>query len=928
MGHVEARIALLLGMVWALSLPSMAAAQTGRGAIAGRLTDRATAEPIVSARVDALRDGRPLASTLSDQRGAYRLPDLPPGTYTVVISALGVETRRIGGIQVVAGRTAEASATLAVAAIELNPIVVTASRKSEKALDAPATVAVVGQQTVAERPTITPVDHLRETPGVDVFNSGVLSTNVVVRGFNNIFSGAVMALADHRIASLPSLRVNFLHFIPASDDDVERIEVVLGPASALYGPNTANGVIHVITRSPLDRQGTTVSLGGGNQSLLQATFRSAQRIGDHLGIKVSGQYLQAREAPYVDPTETRERAKFQGDSAAFFRQVLMNATGISGAEADRRIALIGVRDNDILRYSGELRADWRPDRQSTLVFQSGATDLARGIELTGLGGAQARNWVSSFAQVRFSRGRLFAQAYVNATDAGDTYLLPNGAPISDRSRMYVAQLQHGAQLGRETLTYGTDLIVTNPVTNGTIDGIYEDHDQTTETGAYLQSETTIGHRLNLVLAGRLDRSTAIPDLVFSPRAGLVFKPTPVHAFRLTYNRAFSTPTSINQFLDLGSPLPDDPRVAKLRPLGYNLLRIQGTGRTGFHFQQPGGGYAMVSPFVSGQVPADAASLWTAAVQAVANASTDLKQNPQLVSYLASLAPTASDIGTMWGFDSNSVVSLSSHPPADILRNRESVTNTMEVGYQGVFGRRLLVTADAWHKREQHMTTPLTLASPLLFLSPAQTLSYLATRLIPYFQAGGMPPDQAQVSASALAALLAPGLAQVPVGAIPAVEVDGQGAQLLMTYYNADDELRVYGADLAATYLLTDALSLHGTLSLVNKDVFQTERGTIGTVTLNAPRTKGTLSLTYRNETLGFDGEVRGRYTAGFPVTSDLYSGTVDPYALLDLDLGYAIPRTGAKVQLAVQNALDRPYRSFPGVPILGRMALLRLKYGF
>jgi len=936
MGHVEARIALLLGMVLSLWLPSPAAAQGGRGAIAGRLTDRATAEPIVNARVDAVRYSRPVASTLSDQRGAYRLPDLPAGTYTLVISALGVETRRIAGVEVVADRTAEVSVPLALVALELNPVVVTASRKSEKALDAPATVAVVDERTVAERPTITPVDHLRETPGVDVFNSGVLSMNVVVRGFNNIFSGAVMALADYRIASLPSLRVNYLHFIPASDDDVERIEVVLGPASALYGPNTANGVIHVITRSPLDRQGTTVTLGGGNRSLLQATFRSAQRIGDHFGIKVSGQYLQAREVPYEDPVEQAARENFRGSNSTFFRQDLMDATGISGAEADRRIALIGTRDHDILRQGGELRADWRPDSQSTVVLQGGVTDLAQGIELTGLGAAQARSWLSSYAQARFSRGRLFAQTYVNASDAGDTYLLRNGAPIRDRSRLYVAQLQHGVRLGPEGLTYGADLVVTNPITDSTIDGIYEDRDRTTELGGYLQSETRLGPRLNLVLAGRLDRSTAISDPVFSPRAGLVFKPTPAHAFRVTYNRAFSTPTSVNQFLDLGSPAP----IPDLARLGYSL-RVQGTGRTGFHFRQPGGGYVMVSPFTipPGQrVPVDGATIWATAVKLAAHQSADLGQYPQLVSYLAGLKPGAEIVWVDAGALARSH-SLSALDLPDIPRNRESVTSTFEAGYQGVWRGRLLVAADVWHKREQHMTTPLTRASPLLYVDSTQALPFLEANLMPYFQAAGMPPDQAREQAHAWAAQLAPGLGKIPVGAITASEVDARGrGQILVTYYNVDDVLKVYGADFAATYLLSDALSLHGTLSLVDKDVFKTEHLAL---TLNAPRTKGTLSVTYRNEALAFDAEVRGRYTTGFPVSSDVYNGTlcrpdlpqdaaepcVDMYTLLDFDLGYAIPRTGATVQLAVQNLLDHPYRSFPGVPTMGRMALLRVKYG-
>jgi outer membrane receptor for ferrienterochelin and colicins len=80
------------------------------------------------------------------------------------------------------------------------------------------------------------VDHLRSLAQVDVIQQGVQSTNVVVRGFNNIFSGALHTLTDHRVAGVPSLRVNIMSWVPSTDEDIERMELVFGPASALYGP--------------------------------------------------------------------------------------------------------------------------------------------------------------------------------------------------------------------------------------------------------------------------------------------------------------------------------------------------------------------------------------------------------------------------------------------------------------------------------------------------------------------------------------------------------------------------------------------------------------------------------------------------------------------------------------------------------------------
>ena len=138
-------------------------------------------------------------------------------------------------------------------------------------------------------------------PGVDIITEGIQSTNVLVRGFNNIFSGSLHALTDHRLAGVPSLRVNLLHFIPSTDEDIERMEVVLGPGSALYGPNTANGVLHIFTRSPLDSAstGTTVTLGGGERSVFPGVFpfllsRQQAPGGEALRTVLEGRRLEIR----------------------------------------------------------------------------------------------------------------------------------------------------------------------------------------------------------------------------------------------------------------------------------------------------------------------------------------------------------------------------------------------------------------------------------------------------------------------------------------------------------------------------------------------------------------------------------------------------------------------------------------------------------
>lgn len=931
-----------------LLLTAHAALAQDTGNLAGAVRDAGSGRPIPGVRVDAVTaDGHVAASTTTDARGAYRFTGLRAGSYTVVIKGQEEGADRKLDAVIGVGQTARVDAAIASGNVTLNPLVVSASKRSEKALEAPARVEVVNERDIAARPAVTAVDHLRSMPGIDVAQTGFGSANVVARGFNNIFSGALHALADYRLAAVPSLRVNFMQFVPSNNEDISRMEVVLGPGAALYGPNTADGILHIITKSPLEEQGTTFALGGGSRSALQGEFRTSHLLSPNFGFKLSGKYLRADDWHYTDPAEVAERAKFDSN-LAFYRADLMRASGISQAEADVRIARIGRRDDDLLRWGGEARADWRFTSNGTAVFAAGVSSVVNGIELNGLGAAQVKDWTYSYYQARANVGRLFGQVYMNRSNAGDTYLLRNGSPIVDRSNIVVAQLQHGMDLGtRQRFTYGGDATWTTPVTEGTINGFYEDRDGTREYGAYLQSETELSRQFDLVLAGRVDYHSALPDLVFSPRAALVFKPAEGHALRLTFNRAFSTPSSLNQFLDLGSPIPND----QLAQLGYSL-RVQGTGDTGFHFRDASGGYLARSPFTPAGaggpgtlLPANSATLMPLAVGVLAARAAQAGQPlpANLVAYLQGLHPTAAQVGLNFlNAVSGEVGSLSALNLPDISPIRESPTNTIEAGYKGILGNRLLVAADVYWSQKQDLVTPLTIQTPLLLLNGQQLGAYLVPR---FMQDLGYSQQQATALATQLiGSPTSPGLATIPVGVISSSEVNANGGQLLVTYVNVDENIDYWGSDLSLRVLLNQGWSLNASGSWVSEDRWQTQNA--GLVTLNAPRTKGSLSLAYDDgEGSGLSGEARMRYTSGFPVNSGVYIGLnciagasnsplaedcVSAYTLFDLNLGYRLPMRGRRttLQVSASNLFNEAYRPFPGTPNMRRTILARVRYDF
>ena len=532
--------------------------------------DAQTGEKLNDISITIMSQAGTSTEGVSDAAGMLEVADLAAGVYTIAASAPGYADKMMANVELVADGTTSVEIALSSEVIELDQVSVSASRRREKVLEAPASVSVVTASQIKDRVAPSVTEHLKSVRGVDVVNTGLGTSQVVVRGFNNVFSGSLLALVDNRIARVPSLRLNAYPLIPTPSEDIEQIEVVSGPGSALYGPNSANGVMHILTRSPFTSRGTTLSIGGGERSVMFGSLRHAGVINETLGYKLSVNGFRGD-----DWEEGRSTEDLQGVGKPIF---------------------------DTYKAGGEFRVDYKPNDDLTTIFNTGFTQ-STGLELTGLGAGQAKNWTYGYAQGRFIYKDLFAQAFWNRSDAGDTYTVRDGLLVVDNSDLYVGQLQHGYSLGeRQRFTYGADLLLTRPDTEGTINGSNEDNDNITEIGGYLQSETKLTSQLKLILAGRADSHNHLDDIVLSPRAALAFQPNDDNSLRLTYNRAFSTPTASNLFLDRLA-VPDayglGTNFEPILRFSPNIdIRAQGPGSdTGFTFKRDAAGRPLFrSPF--------------------------------------------------------------------------------------------------------------------------------------------------------------------------------------------------------------------------------------------------------------------------------------------------------------------------------------------
>ena len=868
------------------------------GTISGRVTAAESGTPLADARVQALApDGSAVASGYSDEQGRFRLANVGPGTYTVHVARLGYGEQRFAGVNVTAGSTTEVAVALSSVSVRLNPVVVSVGRHEQRALEAPASISVVDTREVEERPALAPTDHLRGMPGVDVVSTGLLQSNVVARGFNNVFSGALLMLTDYRYASVPSLRVNASYLIPVTNEDIGRMEVLLGPGAALYGPNSANGVLHIISRSPFDSPGTTFSVTGGERSVIRGALRHASVVGDQFAFKVSGQYMSGTDWPHVDPfeREARQEAIDAGANPATLR--------------------IGRRDPKVERWTGDVRMDFRPTAGTEIVASGGRAVAGKAVELTALGAAQANDWEYDYYQLRGRSGRLFAQAAINLSDAGDTYLLRTGQSIVDRSRLMLAQVQHGADLGaRQSFIYGIDLQRTEPRTEGTITGRNEDDDTIDEIGAYIHSETRLSPRFDFVAALRVDDHNRLDDPVWSPRAAIVFKPAPDQSFRLTYNRAFATPTSNNLFLDIIAAsslggLPFGVRAAGVPAGGFTFRRDCAGGVGGLCMRSPFPAFGPMAP-AQEYLPADATRYWPIVAQilyAQSGGQIDIRNVPQ---------PTAAQVGTVLRTLNVTTETFDPASPSDVRDvdpMRPTISNVLELGYKGLLGGRLLLAADVYYERKNDFVGPLIVETPNAFLDPASTAAYLASR--------GYP--------AAAAAQIAAAATMIPVGTVTPNSALTSDANLLLTYRNFG-ELELWGSDIAAEAILTDRVSATLTYSFVSDDFFPRSKvGGLSDVALNAPQHKGSVGVRYRDEPRGLMLGARGRHVASFPMNSGVYIGTVPAYTLFDASFAYRLPFASEMVMsLDALNLLNERHQEFIGAPQIGRLVLAKVQYTF
>jgi len=223
-------------LILLLCLAEFASAQSFN--LKGRITNSENGWPIQGVTVFISHN----YVAYSNAEGYYSITKLSAGKYQIKVSSLGYNSV---STEVEINSDDVKDFALTPSPIELDEVVVSTNRTENYLRNSPFAESIVGKEEIQTRSTMSLPDILQNEPGVSLLRDGIWGTEVSIRGLNRenvitMIDGSRIATSTDVAARLSLMNMN----------DVERVEVIKGASSSIYGSGATGGIVNIITKSP------------------------------------------------------------------------------------------------------------------------------------------------------------------------------------------------------------------------------------------------------------------------------------------------------------------------------------------------------------------------------------------------------------------------------------------------------------------------------------------------------------------------------------------------------------------------------------------------------------------------------------------------------------------------------------------------------
>lgn len=407
--------------------------------------------------------------------------------------------------------------------------VITASKASQNPLDAPNSTSIITAQDIRLSGITKIPELLRRLAGVEIMETTSAQTEASLRGFNQRLSNKVLVLVDGRSVYVDLIGATFWGLMSIGVEDIERIEVVRGPGSALYGADAFNGVINIITRQPGDGA-SGFNLGYGDLNASHGTIWTTGRDKD-TAYRVSAGYDYLPRWSREVPPDRADLHLATSDQDMSQRTLRLDATVMRKLTRNVTAEIQGgysYGSYEILSIGGE------QDHVLSPIQSSDVTVLLHSKHF------EARafwNRINAFQQdnaAYFGQSLLPAQSLLDVVD-GELRLFD--------------QFETGKGIAHH-LQLGTEYRLK------TVQWTYQARDEIEHhAGVFVQDEVRFGTRLAAFGDYRADYVPYLDRVVQSARGAILSHPTRRSTVRGIFGTAFRTPTFLESYLDIPFQLP-------------------------------------------------------------------------------------------------------------------------------------------------------------------------------------------------------------------------------------------------------------------------------------------------------------------------------------------------------------------------------------
>lgn len=514
-------------MVAALCVVLSAGAQHTDAHIHGHVIDKATGEHLPY--IVVMLKGTTIGVT-TEHTGHYMIRNIPEGSFTIEVSAIGYKTQT-REVNITKGRSYEVNFTLEEDFVQIDGVIVSATRSETTRRMSPTLVNVVGMDTYDRTNATTVAQGLSFQPGVRVENNCQNCGFQQVR-INGLDGQYTQILIDSRPIFSALAGVYGIEQLPANM--VDRVEVMRGGGSALFGSSAIAGTINIITREPVRNSAaishTATSIAGSSE-LHNTTDINASIVSEDnkLGIAVFGQNT-AKDAWDANGDGFTELSAISGQTMGF-RGYLK--TGLySKLTAEYHHLQEFRRGGDNLDL---------PPHEAMIAEQTDHGINTGGLKFDWFSKDQ-RHRLNTFASLQHIERESYYGAGKDPNAYGKTTDLTwvGGAQYIYKAEKCVfmpADLTVG-------LEYNEDYLRDN------MWGYNRTTDQTVRiVSAYAQNEWK-NSQWGILLGGRLDKHNLIGGIIFSPRANIRYNPTENVNFRVSYSYGFRAPQAFDEDLHI------------------------------------------------------------------------------------------------------------------------------------------------------------------------------------------------------------------------------------------------------------------------------------------------------------------------------------------------------------------------------------------